>query len=534
MLTHPEELANGFIAGGGSPGCGVLVMDALASICVSRATGEVFAIGLQFNHKDSILDILVAGNHDKNDSLCNVKQHLENVLRKVKVLGNLYVEERKKDGDLAKWKKWKGDSPEQVTYPEDHRIKQCATELAVMIVKHSAAKLHKRIGKRWTSFVALTRELIEHVESKRNNVMREEEEEEDKYKKETQFFENLLQIAGCIKCIFYDILGQGHRELKPEDLNILCTELSTAWANFAVLQEAPENDIFRYVQKFSPRSTFPLMHYLEKVLSIYGYFTTLVNWAHSPRLHSSLSMNTRIQVLSESSKAPKLPTNEAAWGAVLNDLFESADVDPTDQSFVTESTKHAWLRYKSKGPKPKQCPVHCEVALVQYYHQNPSIVPPFNYIGVSKLSCLCCHLFLREYAKEAKKTFRTRGTHSKIYYPWMFPELGTPDGALERRIQEQMASEIAIHAGRQLMKKGKVRSRAASDSSGASVGSRQNCPDHTRRNVRLIGDLRHAFFVEVGAVAPGGVVGQSRGRVGRGQSRVGRGGAERVGGDINM
>ncbi|KAF8416860.1 hypothetical protein EV426DRAFT_569554 [Tirmania nivea] len=502
MPTHPEELANGFI--GGSLGRGVVVMDALASICVSRATGEVFAIGLQFNHKDSILDILVASNHDKNDSL--VKQHLENVLRKVKVLGNLYVEERKKDGDLAKWKKWKGDSPEQVTYPEDHRIKQCATELAVIIVKHSAAKLYQRIGKRWTSFVALTRELIEHVESKRSNAMLEEEEEEEKHKEEMQFFENLLQISGCIHNI-YNTLGLEPRELKSEDLNVVCIELSTAWARWAALQEAPENDIFRYVQKFSPRNTFPLMHYLEKVLSIYGYFTTLVNWANSPRLHSRLNMKTRIKVLAESSKAPKLPTNEAAWGAVLNDLFESADVDPTDQSFVTESAKHAWLRYKSKGPKPKQCPVHCEVALVQYYHQNPSIVPPFNYIGVSKLSCLCCHLFLREYAKEAKKTFRTTATHSKIYYPWMFPELGTPDGALERRIQEQMATEIAIHAGRQLMKKDKVRSRAASDSSGASVGSRQNCPGPTHRDERSMGDLHDLLFGGAGAVTGGGAGG---------------------------
>ncbi|KAF8415593.1 hypothetical protein EV426DRAFT_722095 [Tirmania nivea] len=528
MPTQPKELANGFIAGGGSPGRGVVVMDALASICVSQATGEVFAIGLQFNHKDSILDILIAGNHNKNDSLRNAKQHLENVLRKVKQLGDLYAEERKKDGDPAKWKKWKDNSPPKVSYSEGHRITQCAMELNAIIVKHSAAKLHRRIVKRWTDFIALTFELARHMQSKQNIARLEEEEgeykkeeedehkkeEEDEHKKETQFFENLLLIADCISCI-YDVLGKEPRELKPEALNIVCVELSTAWGHFAVLQAAHEHDVFRYVEKFSPRNTFPLMHYLEKVLSIYGYFVTLMNWAHSPRLRMRLSMKTRIQVLAESSKAPNLPTNEAAWEAVLNDLLESANVDPTDQSFVAESAKHAWLRYRPKRPKPKRYPVHCEVALVQYYHQNSSIVPPFNYIGVSKLSCLCCHLFLCEFAKETKKNFKTRGTHSKIYYPWGFPELGTPDGALEGRIQEQLATEIAIHAARQLMKKGKVRSRAASDSSGASVESGQNFQDPQKRPERIIVDVVDKFLA-MGGVAQGGGVGRGRDRVGRG------------------
>ncbi|KAF8416745.1 hypothetical protein EV426DRAFT_396420 [Tirmania nivea] len=503
MPTQPEELANGFIAGGGSPGRGAIVMDALASICVSQATGEVFAIGLQFNHKDSILDILIAGNHDKNDSLRKAKQHLENVLRKVKELGNLYAEERKKDGDVAKWKKWKDNSPPKVSYPKGHRITQRAMELLAIIVKHSAAKLHRRIAKRLTDFIALSQELLGYVKSKQNTAR--PAEEDDEHKKEMQFLENLLEIAGCITYI-YEALGKEPRELKPEALNFICLELLTAWSNFDVLKAAHKHDVFRYVEKFSPRNSFPLMHYLEKVLSIYGYFTTLMNWARSPFLRVSLSMTTRVQVLAESSKAPSLPTNEDAWEAVLNDLFESANVDPTDQSFVAESAKHAWLRYRPKRAKLKRCPIHCEVALVQHYHQSSSIVPPLCYIGVSKLSCLCCHLFLREFAKETKKNFKTRGTHSKIYYPWGFPELGALDGALEGRIQEQMATEIAIHAAHQLMEKGKVRSRATSDSSGASVesGNGDSLAVHVRPR-RPMGDLLDAL-TRGGGKGVGGVI----------------------------
>ena len=57
-------------------------MDALASICVSEPKGEVFVMGVQFNHKEDRLDIRITGNLNK-DSLGKPKEHLTNVLRKV-------------------------------------------------------------------------------------------------------------------------------------------------------------------------------------------------------------------------------------------------------------------------------------------------------------------------------------------------------------------------------------------------------------------------------------------------------------------
>jgi len=100
---------------GPSSGSDVAVMDALASICVSQARKEAFAVGLQFNQKGGLLDILVASNHNQGDWLRNVKEHLENVWRKVQELGIMKVE-----------------------YAEGHRLAQCALELEAMIVKHAA------------------------------------------------------------------------------------------------------------------------------------------------------------------------------------------------------------------------------------------------------------------------------------------------------------------------------------------------------------------------------------------------------------
>ena len=88
---------------------------------------------------------------------------MENVLGKLQELGRLFITERNKDGGREKWKGYVSDSPEKVTYTDDHRITQCARELKEMIVSHSAAKLHKRIAKRWSAFRHLMGDLLKSI-----------------------------------------------------------------------------------------------------------------------------------------------------------------------------------------------------------------------------------------------------------------------------------------------------------------------------------------------------------------------------------
>lgn len=56
------------------------------------------------------------------------------------------------------------DSLQKVTYyTNEHRITQCARELNAMIVSYSAAKLHKRIEKRWSAFQLLMGDLLKSI-----------------------------------------------------------------------------------------------------------------------------------------------------------------------------------------------------------------------------------------------------------------------------------------------------------------------------------------------------------------------------------
>ena len=435
-----EDLKNGFISDStpANQECDAAAIDALARICVSKK--EIIAVGVQFNHVEKFLDIVIAGNHNYNDSLGKEKKHLENVLRVVQELGMLYAE-RDKDGGRN------GDvvgSSEKVINTDGHRITRCASELKAVIVNHSAAKLHKSIAERWPAWKHLVRDLLAYTNAKPEG--------------ETQFFQNLLQISSFLGHI-YNILepksGELAKKLEPDEVKRICEHLTSAWEKFRPLQEARKIDVLRCVQSFSQNTQFPLIQYLEEVLSLHASSMELVNWAHSPRLQESLSMQLRVRTLASSSEDPKLPTTEAGWAAVFNDMLKASGVEAEDSPFIAKSASNALLKYKSPS-KPKRRPIHCEVALVQHYFlsQSPS-VPAYTYIGVSKYSCLPCYLFLRGFAEETGKIFQTKGTHGKIYYPWGFPRLGNK--TLEGSLQERLAKGITEHVASQLAKMGKVR-----------------------------------------------------------------------------
>lgn len=51
------------------------------------------------------------------------------------------------------------------------------------------------------------------------------------------------------------------------------------------------------------------------------------------------------------------------------------------------------------------------------------MVRAFSYIGVSKLSCAACKIWIEGYNQQEGPNFYTRGCHGKWYWPWGLPEL---------------------------------------------------------------------------------------------------------------
>ena len=70
--------------------------------------------------------------------------------------------------------------------------------------------------------------------------------------------------------------------------------------------------------------------------------------------------------------------------------------------------------------------------------------------------------------------FKTKGAHSKTYYPWGFPGLGNE--VLEGSLLDGIVKGIAGRIGSQLIKDDRVKERVRGDSTSASsLGTRTKC-----------------------------------------------------------
>ena len=75
-----------------------------------------------------------------------------------------------------------------------------------------------------------------------------------------------------------------------------------------------------------------------------------------------------------------------------------------------------WARFPSEK---YICPVHCECALVQYLGEGRDVlwgdVPAFSYVGILKLSCGACRIWLEAFNRSGRQRFYTRDCHGKWY-----------------------------------------------------------------------------------------------------------------------
>ncbi len=135
--------------------------------------------------------------------------------------------------------------------------------------------------------------------------------------------------------------------------------------------------------------------------------------------------------------------------------YES-DGDDFDTDLVTKLTDY------SEGD------IYCECALVSYLHRHYDDIPAFSYVGVSKLSCRPCSLWLQALSRSRGcQTFQTRGSHGKCYRGWTRPSLG--DETVEQDVDGLFVAALEETLSNMIEKK-LIRATAESDSSASSAG----------------------------------------------------------------
>ena len=95
-------------------------------------------------------------------------------------------------------------------------------------------------------------------------------------------------------------------------------------------------------------------------------------------------------------------------------------------------------------------------------------VPIFSYLGVSKLSCSACKLWIEAYNQQERVKYYTRGSHGKWYWPWGLPQLD--QAQLSKCMVEKIGTIYREHC------RGRNRMKPLSD--GSTAPTRAPSPTH--------------------------------------------------------
>ena len=202
----------------------------------------------------------------------------------------------------------------------------------------------------------------------------------------------------------------------------------------------------------------------------------LIAFSHSPRLeHAFGSQLTLITVPPSPSRVVVLPHESSKWEAISGQIVPPCDTI----GGKWRETEAESLVQRFSNQEKTNAPIHCECALIAYLtrrsrlakgkpqNKKPSKQPiaeecqphgtghpdrkptkqgnttgrqpalskapivtdrwkdivPFSYIGVSKLSCSPCQIWIQGYNKVQGPKFYTRGSHGKWYWPWGIAQL---------------------------------------------------------------------------------------------------------------
>ena len=182
---------------------------------------------------------------------------------------------------------------------------------------------------------------------------------------------------------------------------------SSLGPNFASILDSPSS---------RPVADFQLRRAIEKLTSLTRHIGCLFSFANSPRLRYALKYHMSTATVPEQTRTIAVPKSQEQWERFLE---------------VAAAKKLRWQKgeamklTKRFRENIRVCSPHCECVLTQYlttrHGDSWDNVPAFSYIGVSKLSCSACQVWLEAFNEVSLRKFYTGGSHRKWSWPWGMP-----------------------------------------------------------------------------------------------------------------
>ncbi|KAG0127138.1 hypothetical protein HOY82DRAFT_82199 [Tuber indicum] len=412
------------------------ILDAIASISVSQKQHQVIAVALQLDNKKKEIRLTIADNKQVSWTLL---KHLRKLWKNLQTLSDNYAWRRNGGSDNPEYPLEPPDIPVQVA----HILKvQIFRDIYLYSIRKQIRRIEKwfqKLGEFMTVlldtrgypnlqgfevnlFNGVTSLLValELVAKLRDNPGSQLTDQEwaEVYRQSLMANEDVRVVLAAEHGVGCEVLA---KELKDDD---------------------------------DPDDPFDLRRALAKLTSLTQHIECLFGFAHSPRLRPALLCRAFIVGVPMRSRHVRLPPSPSAWKHFLETACQ--------QSHKWQEGDAVELAKKFKLPK-YFCAVHCECKLIHHLQTTRQFqwggIPPFSYIGVSKLSCSACRIWVEAFNKLGGRKFYTRGSHGKWYWPWGMPQMGEP---LDTIMATKILEEYIAH------ERANERLSSQSDSSGAS------------------------------------------------------------------
>ncbi|RPA91092.1 hypothetical protein L873DRAFT_1795108 [Choiromyces venosus 120613-1] len=365
------------------------ILDGLAHISVSRKESQVVAIGLQLNSQKQEIRLTVAENQNVTHGLVN---HLTKIRRRLQAL---LVEYEKNRG--GRWDKSELRSPEMPKKSKGLRrfMKELLKRHVFLHQQGFELSLYKVVVA-WLLAIEVVSKLHDNPKDK-------------------------LTESEWELVYFQSILANKHVRIVLADRKEFGCEL--------LAQELGDH---------LSQDPFQLRYTLGGLASLPRHIETLFGFAHSPRLQPALRYHLLTSTVPKKAHTVKFPASPQKWKSFLEVAC--------DKHYDFQETQVVELA-KGFGSSKWVCPVHCECGLIQYLYTNQrnkwDRVPPFSYIGVSKLSCSACRIWIETFNKQSGRRFYTRGSHGKWYWPWGIPRTEGPlVGVMARKVLDEYLAHL--------------------------------------------------------------------------------------------
>lgn len=147
------------------------------------------------------------------------------------------------------------------------------------------------------------------------------------------------------------------------------------------------------------------------------------------------------------------PSTEEEWRKILRGIYEKQEIDVV----VSTENEAKEQRMLSNALAQGRLVKHCECLLVAYLlsRDSSTLLP---YIGLSKLSCKACLLWLEAVGEVTNCKFFTKGSHDKWYPGWSRP--ASADNMSLSKIDALFLEKVEFELGENLKAQSLARPRA--------------------------------------------------------------------------